>query len=552
MGPDGATTVAVGAGEAVLRAAGGAVTVPAGQTADAEPGRAPGPARPQPPPAQWLRLTLEGGATPLVCDAASRCVGLLPVTGVTLTLPVNHLAGAYYSGPAAAPQLLALPDPLEAYTVVLAARSDGGPYHLEVAGVAGEQVQTVQTVAGVIGPGQRLQTGFVVETKPEGGPSVGPLAAPEGAGAAPGPRVVTRRQLEPVPPGAPGATAVALLGQRAGRAYATSVALGGTPTPPVARILMPNLGPPQRLSVADSQQTPRPAPPPTPALPTPLPEVAAALRRADSGAWAASGAAAGPAASRLRSTAAALLQGAAAAGAAAAPPTTPAQASPPAPPVPGTPAGSAPAAPPEPPAGTAGVPAAPGAAPTAAPATAAPTGAGAGSRRPRPRLRPQPRRLRRLRRLRPRHPTRPPTGLRRPRLRRRRLKQAWAETPPAAHPAAPSPCTDRGSASAAPAPCTDRRPTCPATRRAGTRRSDRGGLTAAGPTATSTPRPESTTVPESTTAPESTPEPATPAPATPAPQSTPGAAPARAPGTGTPAARAAHSGARQPTTPAAC
>ena len=42
------------------------------QAAVAELGREPGPAGPQPPPAHGLRLTLEGGATPLVCDGVSR------------------------------------------------------------------------------------------------------------------------------------------------------------------------------------------------------------------------------------------------------------------------------------------------------------------------------------------------------------------------------------------------------------------------------------------------------------------------------------------------
>jgi sugar lactone lactonase YvrE len=179
-------------------------------------------------PARALRIALNTPDVLYVCDRLGRCAGQLPVVGLPIAVQVNQIPGAFYTGPAAADQVsppagfeddagaqalskaatgvqyLVIPDPLDAYNVVLQfnaantlARLLNDPstlddqteehsdYVLEVAGLVANEVASADAITGSLVPGTRQELSFTVAPTaspvPAGGESlqIGPISRPE-------------------------------------------------------------------------------------------------------------------------------------------------------------------------------------------------------------------------------------------------------------------------------------------------------------------------------------------------------------------------------------
>ena len=103
---------------------------------------------------QCTSATISGDApyTILVTDSLGRSVGYDPSTG----LVVNDIPGANYSGVDSDPQVVTIPDPSGAYTIVLTGKGGGGSYTLDEVFSNGDTTLQTLSSTGTIGSTQTL------------------------------------------------------------------------------------------------------------------------------------------------------------------------------------------------------------------------------------------------------------------------------------------------------------------------------------------------------------------------------------------------------------
>ena len=172
--PDGATTVKLTDGFAVVTANGQSVTVNAGQQNTTAPGAAPGPAVPITQPPSSLRFGMHSPAYIAVVDVRGRACGIV-LPGPTV---VRQIPGCLATAPGIEPQIVDVPGASPGdYKVAIYGKGEG-PFTLTATGVSGDKVTFNDVQTGNVKPGDQLASAITVQGAPDGSLRSSGLSAP--------------------------------------------------------------------------------------------------------------------------------------------------------------------------------------------------------------------------------------------------------------------------------------------------------------------------------------------------------------------------------------